>query len=139
MRGKKLQSLVDKISFQTDLGPYSGGSYTSASGMSVNLELVTLSQLQSGVNTERVVVGRVVCSVCLESAVALSVILPLMSTLGTVNVSDGLAERYKYTVSHKNVQLCFVYCFWPLCHSGSIFILFAPVELERGRNTLHRS
>ena len=73
LRGKKLQSLVDKISFQSNLGPYSGGSYTSSSGLSVKLRLVSLSQLQSGVNSERVVVGRVVCSVCMESSIALYV------------------------------------------------------------------
>jgi len=73
LRGKKLQSLVDKISLQSDLGPFSGGSYASASGLRVTLTPVTVSGLQAGVNSERVIVGRVVCSVSTESAITLYV------------------------------------------------------------------
>lgn len=62
---------MDRISPQSDLGPYAGGSYTSASGLTVKLELVSLSQLRPGANSERVVVGRTVCSVCMESAITL--------------------------------------------------------------------
>jgi len=74
LRGKKLQSLINRISPQSDLGPYAGGSYTSPSGVSVTLELVPIGRLQSGVNAERVVVGRTVCSICMESAVTLYVL-----------------------------------------------------------------
>ena len=81
LRGKKLQSLIDKISPQTDLGPFSGGSYTGASGISVNLELIPLSRLQSGANSERVVLGRAVCSVSVESAITLYVIPFLFSSV----------------------------------------------------------
>jgi len=79
MRGKKLQSLVDRISPQVDLGPYAGGSYCPGSGQSVKLELVTLGRLQAGLNAERVVVGRAVCSVSTESSVTLYVAIQLSS------------------------------------------------------------
>jgi len=81
LRGKKLQSLIDRILPPSDLGPYAGGSYTSPSGLSATLELVPLSRLQSGVNAERVIVGRTVCSLCMESAVALYVANSLYSYL----------------------------------------------------------
>ena len=47
---------------ESDLGPYSGGSYTGANGTVVTLTKCTLGDLQPGVNVEKVVLGKVVCS-----------------------------------------------------------------------------
>jgi tetratricopeptide (TPR) repeat protein len=69
IRGKKLQSVTDSICADRDLGAYSGGSYTSPAGRTVHLKLVTINQLQTGLNTEMVIVGRVVCSVNMESSI----------------------------------------------------------------------
>jgi hypothetical protein len=52
-----LQSIGSK-----HLGPYEGGSYT-ANNTTVKLALVTLKTLHLGVNLEKVVLGKVVCSV----------------------------------------------------------------------------
>lgn len=71
IRGKKLQSLVTGLSPETHLGPYGGGSYTSASGLTVDLQLANLKELKPGVNDNRVVVGRVVGCLCLESELKL--------------------------------------------------------------------
>ena len=43
-----------------DLGPYGGGSYTSPSGQSVQLELVPFSKLVAGSNPNKVTAGKVV-------------------------------------------------------------------------------
>ena len=58
---KKLQAMLNSIR-ESDLGPYSGGSYTGPHGTSVKLTICTLSDLLPGVNVEKVVLGKVVCS-----------------------------------------------------------------------------
>ena len=45
---------------ESDLGPYSGGNYTSNSGLTVNLEHVMLSSLNVGLNANKVILGKVV-------------------------------------------------------------------------------
>jgi hypothetical protein len=52
-----LQSIEPK-----QLGPYGGGCYT-AKNETVKLEPVVLKKLHLGLNTEKVVYGKVVCSV----------------------------------------------------------------------------
>lgn len=56
---------------QNDLGPYGGGSYTSPNGQAVKLEQCVLSRLQEGANPEKVVVGKVVCSIATEELIPL--------------------------------------------------------------------
>lgn len=51
---------------ESELGAYSGGSYTSPKGVTVQLEYVPLSQLVSGYNEGKVVVGRMVGSVPMD-------------------------------------------------------------------------
>ena len=53
----------------SDLGPYGGGSYTSPSGQTVQLEHVTVSKLVSGCNPNKVIVGKVVGSVPVDDPV----------------------------------------------------------------------
>ncbi|KAK3579170.1 hypothetical protein CHS0354_022707 [Potamilus streckersoni] len=62
IKGKRLQTMVQSPR-ESDLGPYKGGSYTSHSGKTVKLERCTLSRLKTELNAEKVVVGRVVCSI----------------------------------------------------------------------------
>ena len=52
------------------LGPYSGGSYTSRDE-TVKLEHISLKDLQAGMNAEKVVLGKVVCSIQDTDAVPL--------------------------------------------------------------------
>ena len=52
-----LDSLKD-----SDLGPFAGGSYTSAKGKTIKLSHVMFKDLSPGYNSEKVVVGKVVCS-----------------------------------------------------------------------------
>ena len=51
---------------QADLGPYAGGSYTSPSNKTVQLEQEMLSRLSPEVNMNKVVVGRMVGSVPMD-------------------------------------------------------------------------
>ncbi|XP_069686629.1 tetratricopeptide repeat protein 5-like [Periplaneta americana] len=67
LKGKKLQQLVQSIDFK-QLGPYSGGSYT-ARNETIKLEHVPLKNLQPGINLEKVILGKVVCSVHDDDAV----------------------------------------------------------------------
>ncbi|KAJ9577774.1 hypothetical protein L9F63_005656 [Diploptera punctata] len=61
LKGKRLQQMIESINSK-QLGPYSGGSYSSGNE-TVRLEPVCLKDLQAGVNHEKVVVGKVVCSI----------------------------------------------------------------------------
>ena len=60
-----LQSIESK-----QLGPYEGGCYT-ANNKTVKLEPVALKKLQLGINLEKVVLGKVVCSVHNDDVVPL--------------------------------------------------------------------
>lgn len=53
------------------MGPYDGGSYTSSTGQTVKLEEISLHDLESGLNEEKVVLGKVVCTVQNEDSVPL--------------------------------------------------------------------
>ncbi|XP_064610939.1 tetratricopeptide repeat protein 5-like [Liolophura sinensis] len=68
MKAKRLQSLCQSIS-ESDLGPYGGGSYTSPKGKTIKLTKVLFSSLQPELNAEKVVVGKVVCTVASEDVV----------------------------------------------------------------------
>ena len=54
LKAKKLSTLVSSLDSVKQLGPYSGGSYKSPSGATVNLGLIPFTDLKSGVNTEKV-------------------------------------------------------------------------------------
>nr|CAH7754099.1 unnamed protein product [Callosobruchus chinensis] len=69
MKAKRLQQLLQTIDSK-QLGPYYGGSYTSTTGkQTVRLDACKLSDLKAGVNAEKVVLGKVVCSVRNEDVV----------------------------------------------------------------------
>jgi len=68
LKAKKLAQLIDSVA-SSQLGPYANGSYLHHSGSRVKLEQKTFSKLQPGLNTETVVVGRVICSVHTENTV----------------------------------------------------------------------
>ncbi|PNF35240.1 Tetratricopeptide repeat protein 5 [Cryptotermes secundus] len=61
LKVKKLQQMVQSIE-PKQLGPYGGGSYT-ARNETVKLEPIVLKNLHLGTNLEKVVLGKVVCSV----------------------------------------------------------------------------
>ena len=62
LKAKRLHQSIASIK-ESDLGPYGGGSYTPPTGDPVKLEVTPLSRLKPGPNPERVVLGKVVCSV----------------------------------------------------------------------------
>ena len=70
MKGKRLQTLSQSPR-ESALGPYAGGSYSSQSGKSVKLDRCPFSELHEEVNTEKVVMGKVVCTVPSEDPVPL--------------------------------------------------------------------
>ncbi|KAK2180329.1 hypothetical protein NP493_447g01045 [Ridgeia piscesae] len=92
LRAKKLHAMVNSIR-ESDLGPYSGGSYTGANGTVVTLTKCTLGDLQPGVNVEKVVLGKVVCS--LNTADRVPFIFCLLDKTSTCfavtvyNMADG--------------------------------------------------
>lgn len=53
------------------LGPFAGGIYTSSTGQTIKLAEIALNELKSGLNEEKVVLGKVVCSVHNEDTVPL--------------------------------------------------------------------
>lgn len=60
--------MVQSLS-SSDLGPYGGGTYTSPSGQTVQLDVVPVSKLVPGVNPNKVTVGKVVGFVPMEDPV----------------------------------------------------------------------
>ena len=56
---------------EQDLGPYSGGKYTSNSGKTINLDHIMLKNLNVGLNTNIVITGKVVGSVAYDEPVPL--------------------------------------------------------------------
>uniref|UniRef100_A0A1Y1M5P0 Tetratricopeptide repeat protein 5 OB fold domain-containing protein n=1 Tax=Photinus pyralis TaxID=7054 RepID=A0A1Y1M5P0_PHOPY len=81
MKAKRLQQITQSIDAK-QLGPYGGGSYTSLSGRTtVKLEHIEFEDLQEGLNEEKVILGKVVCSVYNEDGVPFT--FCLVSKLGT--------------------------------------------------------
>jgi len=62
VRGKRLQTLSQSPR-DSALGPYAGGGYTSTSGKTVKLMRCSFKDLDTGANAERVVLGKVACTV----------------------------------------------------------------------------
>ena len=75
LKPKKLSSLISSLDPSKQLGPYSGGTYNSPSGGSVNLSLSSFSDLSDGVNSEKVILGTVICSVHSEDLVPFTFIM----------------------------------------------------------------
>ena len=92
-KAKKLSSLISSLDSGKQLGPYSGGSYNSPSGSTINLNLMPFTELKSGVNTENVILGVVICSVHTEDTVPFTFIMidkggtPIVVT--TYNLGPG--------------------------------------------------
>ncbi|XP_023311567.1 tetratricopeptide repeat protein 5-like [Anoplophora glabripennis] len=92
MKPKRLQQTLQSIDSK-QLGPYSGGSYTSSNGEAVKLIETKLSDLKPGINEERVILGKVVCSVRNEDTVPFT--FCLVDKAGTCvvvtvfNLADG--------------------------------------------------
>jgi len=93
LKSKKLSSLIASLNSEKQLGPYSGGSYKSPSGGTVNLSIIPFEDLTAGLNTERVILGVVICSVHTEDTVPFTFIMidkggtPIVVT--TYNLSPG--------------------------------------------------
>lgn len=68
LKPKRLTAMVQSLG-PSDLGPYSGSSYTSTSGQTVQLDLVPFNKLLAGVNSNKVTVGKVVGFVPLDDPV----------------------------------------------------------------------
>ncbi|CAH0560308.1 unnamed protein product [Brassicogethes aeneus] len=62
MKAKRLQQILQSIDAK-QLGPFGGGGYTSSGGKTVKLEETLLNDLKTGLNEEKVVLGKVVCSI----------------------------------------------------------------------------
>ncbi|CAH0393484.1 unnamed protein product [Bemisia tabaci] len=71
LKAKKLASLQNTLD-EKSLGPYAGGNFTSASGTSVTLTSIPFSKLKEGVNSEKVILGFVVCSIHDDDSVPFS-------------------------------------------------------------------
>ena len=93
LKAKKLSSLLSSLDSLKHLGPYSGGSYNSPNGAKVSLDLVSFSDLKPEVNSEKVILGVVICSVHTEDTVPFTFIMvdkggtPIVIT--TYNLSPG--------------------------------------------------
>lgn len=61
-KDKKIKSLLQSLR-DSDLGPYSGGKYTSPKGKSIDLVRCKFCDLQLQVNEEKVIMGKVVCTI----------------------------------------------------------------------------
>jgi len=68
LKPKKLVSMLEDLDAK-NLGPYMGGVYKSPSGISVKLEHINFKSLKPGSNREKVILGRVICSVFSEESV----------------------------------------------------------------------
>ncbi|CAH1159927.1 unnamed protein product [Phaedon cochleariae] len=92
MKAKRLTQILQSIDSRL-LGPYNGGSYTSSNGQTVKLEDVKLDDLKAGTNEEKVVVGKVVCSVRNEDTVPFTFCMVDKSSTCVVvtifNLADG--------------------------------------------------
>ncbi len=76
LKTKRFNALIESLNAEDKgdghLGPYSGGSYSTSRGGSVSLaEVKSFADLAEGVNENKVVVGKVTCSVHSEESVPL--------------------------------------------------------------------
>jgi len=92
LKPKRLQHILQSIDSK-QLGPYGGGCYTSSSGEKAKLTEELCGALKPGLNEERVILGKVICSVRNEDTVPFT--FCLIDKVGTVivttvfNLADG--------------------------------------------------
>ncbi|XP_065158278.1 tetratricopeptide repeat protein 5-like [Atheta coriaria] len=92
MKVKKLNQLLQTLDSK-HLGPYGGGTYISTNGQKINLQHVHFNDLKPGLNEQKVVLGKVVCSVRNEDTVPFT--FCLVDKIGTCvvatiyNLADG--------------------------------------------------
>lgn len=122
LKDKKIKGLVQTIK-DVDLGPYGGGKYTSPSGKTIDLIYCKLCDLKPQVNKEKVILGKVVCTVqsnepvpfsfCMvdENEDCLPVSVYNLSQGSGVKIGDSVAipEPYlqKIKLSHKDFNFDF--------------------------------
>ena len=70
IKPKRLQSMIEGLK-TSDLGPYGGGTYTSPKGKSVDLTRCKFSELKPEVNHNKVILGKVVCTIATNEPVPL--------------------------------------------------------------------
>ena len=70
LKAKQLQSFMNALG-DKDLGPYNKGAYTSASGKTIDLAHINTIDVGPEVNSNKVICGKVVCSVESNSTVPL--------------------------------------------------------------------
>jgi len=75
LKPKKLSSMITSLDPNKQLGPYSGGQYNSPNGGSVSLKPVMISDLVDGSNSEKVILGVVICSIHSEELVPFTFIM----------------------------------------------------------------
>merc|ERR1719350_1070389 len=75
LKPKKLSAMISSLDPSKQLGPYKGGQYNSPNGGSVNLTHAPFSDLVNGVNSEKVILGVVICSVHSEDSVPFTFIM----------------------------------------------------------------
>ncbi|KAK7114758.1 tetratricopeptide repeat protein 5-like isoform X2 [Littorina saxatilis] len=68
LKPKKLNAYLNSLSVK-DFGPYAGGSYTSPHGQTIELAPIPTTDLAPEVNSNKVICGKVVCSVESNSTV----------------------------------------------------------------------
>ncbi|CAG2250322.1 Tetratricopeptide repeat protein 5 [Mytilus edulis] len=126
IKDKKIKALVQTIK-DVDLGPYAGGKYTGPSGKTINLVQCKFCDLKPQLNAEKVILGKVVCTVQSYEPVPFSfcmvdddeqcipvfknIIYPRTEQGSGVKIGDSVSipEPYLQTikVSHKDVNLNF--------------------------------
>ncbi|XP_061197158.1 tetratricopeptide repeat protein 5-like [Saccostrea echinata] len=122
IKPKKLQSMIESIK-PSDLGPYGGGTYTSPLGKSVDLVKCKFSDLKPEVNQNKVILGKVVCTIttsqpvpfsfCMvdEEETCLPVTVYNMAQGCGVKIGDSVAIPEPYLqdvkVNHKNQKFEF--------------------------------
>ncbi|KAL5022265.1 hypothetical protein ScPMuIL_001420 [Solemya velum] len=68
MKSKRIQTLINSFK-GSDLGPYGGGSYQGPRGKKITLNKRKLSELKEDINSETVILGKVVCTITTDEPV----------------------------------------------------------------------
>ena len=61
LKTKRFNSLVESVDSKR-LGPYAGGQFSTSSGKTAKLTEIKFSQMAAGLNEEKVILGKVICS-----------------------------------------------------------------------------
>lgn len=122
IKPKRLQTMIEGLK-SSDLGPYSGGTYTSPLGKSVDLSKCKFSELRAEVNHNKVILGKVVCTIATSEPVpftfcmvdddetCLPVTVYNIAQGSGVKIGDSVAIPEPYLqnvkVNHKNQEFDF--------------------------------